>query len=79
MWADCAVDRGLERGVGLVAAGEPFSSTPWPRHKGQEFRPVVNHWSKFSRSRCTLNGVHSQDIPHRCIGDERCDCTLITV
>lgn len=43
MWADCAADRGLDRGVGLVAAGELFSSTPWPRHKGQEFRPVVNH------------------------------------
>lgn len=34
----------IPSGAGAGAESDAgFSFTPWPRHRGQEFRPVVNH------------------------------------
>jgi len=36
------IDEDEVDGSGGVA---PFSSTPWPRQRGQELRPVVSHYN----------------------------------
>jgi len=41
---DWALERGLERGGEVLEEGGAlFSSTPFPRHNGQELCPVINH------------------------------------
>lgn len=54
--ADWALERGLVRGWEVLEEGGAlegaalFSSTPCPRHNGQELCPVVNHCEPRQRS-----------------------------
>ena len=56
----------------------PCSSTPWPRQRGHELRPVVSHF-KLSALGTGVLVETLRDLPHRCIPDEKRDYTCSAV
>lgn len=56
------VRSGLSPDLGDAA----FSSTPAPLQRGQELRPVVNHWAQISKCQSTAKDIY---LRYQCIHD----------